>query len=105
MAQGTELLKQKLETLLAKRYPNTICPSEVPRALSHEELSALSVASWRNLMPAIRELVWDLRDKQQVEILQKGHVLGNDVQLNDIRGPIRIRRQQADQPSQRPLRY
>lgn len=42
-------------------------------------------------MPLIREIVWQLRDDGEVEVLQKGEVLG-DVQLEDVRGPIRVRR-------------
>lgn len=43
-------------------------------------------------MPAIRELVWELRGAGECEVLQKGSVLGMDVGLEDVRGPIRVRR-------------
>ena len=43
-------------------------------------------------MPAIRELAWRMRDEDgSVEILQGGEVLGGDVGVGDVRGPIRLR--------------
>ena len=83
-----------LDRLLYSRdYPKTICPSEVARALSARELDALGLEEWRDLMPEIRELLWDMRQDGEVEILQKGLVLEN-IELQDIRGPIRARRTQ-----------
>jgi len=43
-------------------------------------------------MPGIRDRVWELRDRGEVEILQKGEVLGWDVGVEDVRGPIRVRK-------------
>lgn len=47
-------------------------------------------------MPSVRELVWEMRARGEVEVLQKGEVLGNDVTLQDVKGPIRVRRARED---------
>lgn len=86
-------LKTRLEEFLAKREPpKTFCPSEVARALTASEMSDLGYGNWRDAMPDIRRLAWDLRDRGDCEILQKGEVIGEDIQPDDVRGPIRIRR-------------
>ena len=88
-----EVLLSHLNRLLsAREYPKTICPSEVPRALTATEMKTLDVSDWRDLMPDVRELLWDLRRRGQVQILQKGALVPNDVDLRDISGPIRARR-------------
>jgi Protein of unknown function (DUF3253) len=43
-------------------------------------------------MPEIRDLVWEMRERGEVEILQRGEVLGMDVGVRDVKGPIRVRR-------------
>lgn len=46
-------------------------------------------------MPAVRELVWQLRAEGICEVVQKGEVLGDEVvALEDVRGPIRVRRKE-----------
>ena len=93
--QQREVILQHTHRLIGARdYPKTICPSEIARALSTPELSALNVPDWRATMDDVRELVWELRAQGEVEVLQKGEVL--DVEsLSDIRGPIRVRKVQA----------
>ncbi|KAK3111358.1 hypothetical protein LTR53_013488 [Teratosphaeriaceae sp. CCFEE 6253] len=91
--------------LRARHPPKTFCPSEVARALSAAELRELGCATWREAMPAVRELAWTWRDGARtgegegrvdvgvrVEVLQRGVVLGPEVGLGDVRGPIRLRR-------------
>lgn len=86
-------LDAHLERLLSSRaYPKTICPSEVVRSLSAQDLQDAGVPSWRELMPAIRSLVWSKRADGQVEVLQRGEPLAGDVRLQDVRGPIRVRK-------------
>ncbi|GIZ41995.1 hypothetical protein CKM354_000527600 [Cercospora kikuchii] len=86
------ILKRRLEDFLRQRHPpKTFCPSEVARALTAEELQQLGYAQWRDAMPAVREIAWDLRQNGQCEILQKGQSI-DDVDLDEVRGPIRIRR-------------
>lgn len=81
-----------LNRLLSSRdHPKTICPSEVARAISARELEALGLEDWRDLMPEIRELLWDMRQRGEIEILQKGIVLEDLEELQDIKGPIRAR--------------
>ncbi|KAK8218900.1 hypothetical protein IWZ01DRAFT_427920 [Phyllosticta capitalensis] len=86
-------LESSLNHFLTHRaYPKTFCPSEVVRALSSQELTAEGAKEWRELMPRIRQVVWEMRDRGEVEILQRGEVLGNHVGVDDVKGPIRIRR-------------
>lgn len=95
MAEGrvTDILIPHLKHFLSTRAPpKTFCPSEVARSLSSSELQELSLASWREAMPLIRELVWQLREQGECEVLQKGGVLGSEVGLEDVKGPIRVRR-------------
>lgn len=90
-------LSKHLSDFLAKREPpKTFCPSEVARALTNSELESLGIGSWRDAMPAVRELVWQRRDRGECEVLQKGEVLGDQVGLEDVKGPIRVRRKVKD---------
>lgn len=88
-----EHIDNHLNKLLdAREFPKTICPSEAARALSSSELEALGAGSWHDLMPTIRERVFEMREQGSVEILQKGNVLPMDQSLEDTSGPIRVRR-------------
>ena len=87
------LILPHVQRLLSSReYPKTICPSEVPRALTGSELKAAGVSDWRALMPEVREILWEMRQRGEVEILQKGLPMTNILALEDIKGPIRARR-------------
>lgn len=94
MASDTQkLLTSHLIRLLSSReYPKTICPSEVARALAAAELKSIGASHWRDLMPQVRELLWEMCQQGDVEILQQGEVLSSDGELQDIKGPIRARR-------------
>ncbi|ETI24806.1 hypothetical protein G647_04176, partial [Cladophialophora carrionii CBS 160.54] len=92
MPSSATLLTERFDDLLSRRaYPKTICPSEVARSLSASELQSLGVGEWRDLMPRLRDLAFELRDGGHVEILQRGEVVGPDRGEMDVRGPIRIR--------------
>jgi hypothetical protein len=96
---ASELLTSRLNELLSKReHPKTICPSEVARSLSKEELGFCNATNWRDLMPRIRELAWERRCKGELEVLQKGEVLDEEVALENVRGPIRLRRRASSSP-------
>jgi hypothetical protein len=87
-----DAIQKHLDRLLeARASPKTICPSEVARSLSSLELDELNAREWRDVMPVIRERVWKMRDEGQVEIMQKGAVLSNEISLEDVKGPIRVR--------------
>ena len=91
-----EIILRRINELLSSReYPKTICPSEVPRSLGKSELEALGVANWRSLMPKVREVLWAMRQRGEVEILQQGApILPGTMSLDDIKGPIRARKVQ-----------
>jgi hypothetical protein len=86
-----EIILRHADRLLgAREFPKTICPSEIARALSREELETLGASEWRDTMDDVRKVVWEKRGAGEVEIMQKGEVV--DVEsLEDIRGPIRVR--------------
>lgn len=88
-----DVLIVHIDYLLSSRnFPKTICPSEVPRALTSLELKACGVSDWRTLMPAVRDILWDMREQGQVEILQKGALVPQGVAPSDIKGPLRARK-------------
>jgi Protein of unknown function (DUF3253) len=76
----------------SRSFPKTLCPSEAARALSAAELQKTGVDHWRDLMPAIRELAFELRDRGVLQILQKGVVLPESQTMQQTVGPIRLRR-------------
>jgi hypothetical protein len=90
-----ELVERRLREWLGKRsWPKTICPSEVARAFTREELEELGASEWRDTMSGVREVAWGMRDSGDVEILQKGEVIAEGARADDIRGPIRLRNKQ-----------
>jgi hypothetical protein len=90
-AAASSPLHTHLERFLTTRHsPKTFCPSEVARALSTNELSELGFETWRDAMPEVRRLVYDLRDEGGCEVLQKGEVI--TAAESDVTGPIRVRR-------------
>lgn len=94
-SSAEEILVRRVNELLCSRdYPKTICPSEVPRSLNESELGALGVTHWRSLMPKVREILWTMQQKEEVEILQRGEPIPGTIDLQDIRGPIRARKVQ-----------
>ncbi|OOW59513.1 hypothetical protein Xlen_14000 [Xanthomonas campestris pv. leeana] len=72
-----------IRRLLAQRRPEqSICPSEVARALSDD------AAVWRNLMPQVRAVAAAAACAGVVRVTQQGRT----VQLPDVRGPILLMR-------------
>lgn len=67
-----------VRTFARARGEGSFCPSEVARAVGGEQ--------WRDLMPAVREVAVELREKGVVHIRQKGA----DVEGADFAGPVRI---------------
>ena len=95
-SQREVVLTPHIDRLLSSRqYPKTICPSEIPRALTQAELQATGVSEWRELMPDVRQILWDMCQEGKVEILQKGLPLADGIGLGDTKGPIRARRTQS----------
>jgi len=90
-----ELLEERLEKFLQSReHPKTFCPSEVARSFSTRELRMAGVSEWRELMPTIRSLVWARKNAGDLQVLQGGQPLADDLNLEDLKGPIRIRKTQ-----------
>ncbi|AMU96828.1 hypothetical protein NY98_19250 [Xanthomonas citri pv. fuscans] len=72
-----------IRRLLAQRRPGqSICPSEVARALSDD------AAVWRNLMPQVRAVAAAAAGRGLVRITQQGRT----VDPATARGPIRLMR-------------
>lgn len=92
-AQHSIILQHAERLLNSRDYPKTICPSEIARALTKDELETLGAAEWRDAMDDIRRLMWGKRDAGDVEVLQKGEVVNVET-LEEIKGPIRLRKVQ-----------
>ena len=95
MAQ--DMLSSRFTLMLSKRsYPKTLCPSEIARSLSASELHELEVSEWRNLMPQLRSMAFEARDRGDIEILQRGQVVDRERVMDNVTGPIRIRRVRSE---------
>ncbi len=93
MSPSLDRVMTHLDRLLNSRsFPKTICPSEAARALSAADLERAGVESWRDLMPAIRERAFELRDEGVLDILQKGEILPVSQTIQQTVGPIRLRK-------------
>lgn len=80
----------------SREPPKTFCPSEVARRLTRDELQELDFKEWRDAMPEIRRLAFEMRARGTVEILQKGEVLADGIAPDDVAGPIRLRKPSGD---------
>ncbi len=67
-----------IRTLLRSRAPGSICPSDAARVVGGER--------WRDHMATAREVAFELRDRGQVAVTQKGRRVAG----SDVRGPIRV---------------
>ncbi len=66
--------------------PASFKASEVAQELSHKELVALGYESWRDAVPAVIELAFELREEGSCELIKGGQVLGEDVGLYEVGG-------------------
>ncbi len=77
-------LERAILRLLDERASGaTICPSDVARDVG-------TPSGWRDLMEPVRQAARRLVETGAVEVTQHGEV----VDLDEVRGPIRIRRRQ-----------
>jgi hypothetical protein len=90
-AQRSIIMRHAERLLDARQYPKTICPSEIARAFSVQELQSLGASEWRDTMDVVRQAMWDKREAGEVEVMQKGEVVEVD-SLEEIRGPVRVRK-------------
>lgn len=81
-----------LQMLDQTEPPEVFKPSEVATQLSKAQLAELGYTKWEEVLPGVYELAFELREFGDCEILRKGKVLGEDVTIADLDGPIRIRR-------------
>ncbi len=61
-----EIAAEILNQLARRAADSSICPSEVARALAHDD------AAWRALMPRVREVAAGLRDDNRLRITRGG---------------------------------
>lgn len=80
MNHQPKTISQTMLAMATERGPDkTICPSEVAREMFP--------ANWRKHMDEIREVAVGLQQQGKVSITQKGE----PVDVNNIKGPIRIK--------------
>lgn len=72
--------------------PEVFKPSEVAKQLKQAELAELGYEKWEEVLPAVYELAFELREFGDCEVLRKGKIIGENVTIVDLDGPIRIRR-------------
>ncbi|KAK5115302.1 hypothetical protein LTR62_001502 [Meristemomyces frigidus] len=72
--------------------PQVFKASEVAQSLSQKQIASMGYEDWRGLIPAIREMAWELRELGYCDILFRGKVLSMDVELIDVEGAVRFRR-------------
>lgn len=83
MSVSPERIEATIFALLETRAPGaTICPSDAARALGDTE------ASWRALMPEVRQVAAELVRSGRLRVTQQGQ----DVDALTARGPIRLAR-------------
>ena len=68
-----------VRALLRHRAGSTICPSDAARVVGGE--------GWRDLMPLVRDVAWELAGEGAAVIQQRGQAVGT---RRDVKGPIRI---------------
>lgn len=74
--------------------PDSFKASEVAQSIPPVEIEALGYEKWEEVMPAIKELAFELRELGDCEIIKGGKVLPESVGQYDIEGGFRIRRTQ-----------
>ena len=72
--------------------PASFGASQVAKELTYNELRELGYWEWKEVLPAVIELAFELREAGYCEILKGGQVLPGDVGPYDIEGSVRIRR-------------
>ena len=81
-APARDAAERAIDELLADRAPGkTICPSEAARRLGGDD-------DFRRLMPLVRDVAGEMAARGELEVTQGGEV----VDLEEARGPIRLRR-------------
>ena len=72
--------------------PASFRAAHVAQELTYEELRLMGYETWEDILPAVVELAFELREAGYCEILKGGKVLGDDIGPLDIEGSVRIRR-------------
>lgn len=92
-AATSEALKTHfIEILDRVEPPDSFKPREVAEALTDKELRSMGYKKQEEAIPAVYELAFEMRELGDCEILRKGVVIGDEVGIRDLDGPIRIRR-------------
>ena len=72
--------------------PASFRAAQVAQELKTAELQSMGYETWTDVLPAVVELAFELREAGYCEILKGGKVLGEDVASYEIEGSVRIRR-------------
>lgn len=92
-AASNEAVKNAFVQMLDQTEPPAVFkPSEVALQLNDEQLAELGYEKWEEVLPAVYELAFEMREFGDCEILRKGQVLPESATIADLDGPIRIRR-------------
>jgi hypothetical protein len=77
--------------------PDVFKPEAVAKKISDDQLRECGYDKWEDALPAVYEVAFEMRAFGDCEILRKGKVLGLNVGIEDLDGPIRIRRKADDE--------
>ncbi|KAM3416286.1 hypothetical protein BST61_g7892 [Cercospora zeina] len=92
-AASSEVVKNAFVQMLDQTEPPDVFkPSEVALQLNDAQLAELGYEKWEEVLPAVYELAFEMREFGDCEILRKGRVLPETATIADLDGPIRIRR-------------
>jgi hypothetical protein len=97
-AAAKPFLKELFSAMLDNTDPPDVFkPDAVAQMLSDAQLRECGYDKWEDALPAVYELAFEMRAFGNCELLRKGKVIGENVEIKDLDGPIRIRRKPDDE--------
>jgi hypothetical protein len=76
--------------------PKTFRAAEVAQELSDNELISMGMERWEEVLPAIVELAFEMRDLGFCKVFQKGKELPDHYTAYDVEGSVRVMRRDDD---------
>jgi hypothetical protein len=96
-AAAKPFMKELFQAMLDNTDPPAVFkPDDVAQMLSDAQLRECGYDKWEDALPAMYEVAFEMRAFGDCELLRKGKVIGTDVGIEDLDGPIRVRRKADD---------
>lgn len=74
--------------------PATLSPKRLAQQFTKDELRKLGYKEWQEVIPAIYELAWELREFGDLIIFCNGEQVPDDVMFYEVKAPIKIMRRE-----------